>query len=54
MTTIHKNSRKRKPKHIKGQNRSKYHVYLGTPQVLLSSMTHKQQHELLSDWEDAS
>lgn len=54
MKTIHKNSRKRNSKHIKGQNRSKDYVYLGTPQVPLSNMSHKQTPELLSDWSDAS
>ncbi len=54
MKTIHKNSRRRKPKPIKGQNRSEHYRNLGTPQVPLSNVSHKPTHELLSDWSDAS
>ncbi len=54
MTTIQTTSSKRKQKHIKGKNRSRHHISLGTPQVPLTSVPHKQQHELLSDWSDAS
>ena len=54
MTTIQTTSSKRKQKQIKGKNRSRDHISLGIPQVPLSSVQHKHQHELLSDWEDAS
>ena len=54
MTTIHKNSRKRKSKDIKRKNRSEKDVILGTPRASLNNVPHKQKHELLSDWSDAS
>ncbi len=54
MTTIQTTSSKRKQKQIKGKNRSRHHISLGTPQVPLTSVPHQQQHELLSDWSDAS
>ena len=54
MKTIHKNSRPQKQKSIKGQNRSKPLISIGTPQVSPNNVPRQQTHELLSDWEDAS
>ncbi len=54
MTTIPRNTKKRKHKPIKRKNRAEHHISLGTPQVPLSTVLYKQQHELLSDWDDAS
>ncbi len=53
MATIQMNSKKQKHKHIKRKDRFRPHIYLGTPQVPLNNKQQKQQHELLSDWEDA-
>ena len=54
MKTIQKNSIRRTRKQIKLKIRSEDHISLGTPQVPLSTVLYKQQHELLSDWDDAS
>ena len=54
MANIQMSSRTQKPKNPKRKNRSRHHIYSGTPQVPLTTKQHKQQHELLSDWENSS
>lgn len=54
MPTILTNSRQRKQKHIKRKDQYRHKIDLGTPKVPLNNEQHKQNHELLSDWEAAS
>ncbi|WP_315787845.1 hypothetical protein [Fischerella sp. JS2] len=41
-------------KQIKKKRLSQYPINIGTPRVPLRQLPVKQEHELLSDWENAS
>lgn len=54
MPTIPTSTIKRNQKHLKHKDRYRHQIDLGTPKVPLSKGQHQQNHEFLSDWEDAS
>ncbi len=54
MPTIQTSFQPRKQKHSKRKDKYRHQINLGNPKVPLGNKQYKQNHELLSDWENAS